>query len=161
MKSILDNAYELFLDTISYNEKLVINVIEGIKAEEAEDLEFGENIIEGTYRVEPNENSRKFQIVFESPITWQVTDESYTSWDDYEIRDDKNSIQILEKSKFFDYIMKNHGWFEDVVGPGKHYRILTLDQIIDVISCDVPIIDKYTTPNKSIKKRDRASRTAP
>jgi hypothetical protein len=49
-------------------------------------------------------------------VAWQVVDESYTSFDDYEKRGDSGTLQSLSRSKYLDYVKANHGWFEDLIG---------------------------------------------
>ena len=80
---------------------------------------------------------------FEEVVAWQVVDESYTSWDDYEQRDDTNVLQELSRSRYLDYVRDNHGWFQDIIGPAKHYRIWTGDEVVDVVSVSEPEIEPW------------------
>lgn len=84
-----------------------------------------------------------FEIVFERYIIYQCRNESYTVYDDREIRKGKYLI-IFEKSQLLNY-------YKDVIFDfdgekneknRKHYGIYTENHIIDVISNKPPIISK-------------------
>ena len=84
----------------------------------------------------PDEN-QTYEILFEGYILYQIRNESYCSWDDYEIR--KGTYFILfEKSRLLDALpvltdcQFLSGW--------KHYGIYCQNHIIDVISCYEPEI---------------------
>ncbi len=84
-----------------------------------------------------------FEIIFENYIIYQCRNESYTAYDNSEIRKGKYFI-IFEKSKLLNY-------YKDVIFDfdgeeneknRKHYGIYTENHIIDVISNDSPVISK-------------------
>lgn len=80
-------------------------------------------------------------ISFERPVGWQVVDESWCSFDENEIRDTEGALQVIQNSAYYKYIKQQHGWYEHSLGPAKHYRVGTENEIIDVISCDEPIVE--------------------
>lgn len=80
---------------------------------------------------------------FPQVIAWQTVDESYTRFDEYEQCDDRRTLQILSRSKYFDYVKGSHGWWEDVLGPSRHYRVWTEDEVIDVIACEPPVVEPW------------------
>lgn len=85
-----------------------------------------------------------YEIIFDDYIIYQNRNESYTSWDDYEVRKGKYLI-IFEKSRLLDY-------YEDVLfdfddeetkrNKRKHYGIYTENHILDVISNSEPSVRK-------------------
>lgn len=84
-----------------------------------------------------------YQILFERYIIYQCRNESYTSYDEGEIRKG-NFLIIFERSRLLDY-------YKDVIfdfdrektkSTRKHYGIYTENHIIDVISNIPPIITK-------------------
>ncbi len=77
---------------------------------------------------------------FPKTIAWQVVDESYTVWDDYEERDDRNALQIITRSRYLDYVLANHGWFQHWFGPAKQYRVCTVSDVVDVVACSPPTV---------------------
>ena len=83
------------------------------------------------------------QIEIDNYIMHLTRNESYTAWDNYEIRKG-NYLIIFEKSRLIDFL-------DDVIihtddysypGMGKHFGIYTCDHIIDVIADSIPIITK-------------------
>ena len=81
-----------------------------------------------------------YEIVFPRYIIYQVRNESYCSYDDYEIRKGK-TLHIYEKSKFIDYLKTtvDHALFPD---EWKHYGISSDNHSIDIVSHEKPIIKK-------------------
>lgn len=87
-----------------------------------------------------------YEIIFDDYVIYQNRNESYTVWDDYEIRKG-NYLIIFEKSRLLDY-------YEDVLfdfddeetksNKRKHYGVYTENHILDVISNSEPRIRKIT-----------------
>lgn len=141
MKTLLDEFYTLFLRAAVYAEReLRVTVVEGVRAAEPDDITIGRLVIEGTYALGTSEKSRFAEVRFSEPVAWQLVDESFTTYDDYEVREDRFDLQVISRSKYLDYVRANHGWFEDVRGPAKHYRVWTEDEIVDVVSCTPPTV---------------------
>jgi hypothetical protein len=139
MKTWLDEFDATFLHAAVYGDReLRVMVAEGFRAAEPEDITIGGHVIKGTYAIDTSEKSRRVEICFSQPIAWQLVDESFTAWDDYEVRDDQFAFQVLSQSKYLDYVRANHGWFEDVRGPAKHYRVWTENEVVDVITSVPP-----------------------
>lgn len=88
-----------------------------------------------------------YEIIFDNYIIYQNRNESYTIWDDYEVRKG-NYLIIFEKSRLLDY-------YEDVLfdfdddetrkNKRKHYGIYTVSHILDIISNTKPKINKIKT----------------
>jgi len=89
-----------------------------------------------------------YEIVFPNYIIYQVRNESYCSWDDYEIRKGRRLI-IFEKSRLLDHFQtitdacqaKDGDFYP---GEWKHYGIYGEDHIIDVITHEKPVIKKIS-----------------
>jgi hypothetical protein len=145
MKTLLDEFHASFLRAAIYTEgDLRIIVAEGFRAAEPEDITIGGHVIKGTYPINTSEESRLVVVRFSRPIAWQLIDESYTAGNDYEVREDKFALQVLTQSRYLDYVRGNHGWFEDMGrGPGKHYRVWTENEVIDVVACEAPTVEPY------------------
>lgn len=93
----------------------------------------------------PDEN-QTYEILFEGYILYLNRNESYTSWDDSEIRKGKYLI-YFEKSRLLDMLpmLTDCQILSDGThypGNWKHYGIYCQNHIIDVISCHEPIIKK-------------------
>lgn len=145
MKTILDNCKTLFLDELQYNENLQIIVSEGFVLDENQSIEIGETRINDVKAIERTVDSRQFKVAFDfnDLINFQVINESYTSLDKNEIRDSGGFLQVISGSEYLSFVEKNHGWYKDVINEeGKHYRLWTEDEIIDVVSIKEPKIEK-------------------
>ena len=85
-----------------------------------------------------------YEIVFEDYVIYQNRNESYTVWDDYEIRRG-HYLVIFEKSRLLDYYENVLFDFDDEEtkrDKRKHYGIYTENHILDVISNSEPKIRK-------------------
>jgi hypothetical protein len=140
MRTILEEAKTWFLHSLSYHEKLTITLIEGMVDTESEEVQTRNIIVHGEYRINILPASRVVSIQFSQYVAWQVVNESFTAFDEYEQRDDTSFLQMLGRSKYLDYVNDNHGWYADIIGTGKHYRIWTEDEVIDVVTCTEPVI---------------------
>ena len=84
------------------------------------------------------DSSRRFDIVFEEYIIYQVRNESYSSFDELEERSGTYLLQF-QKSHFLDFLsiatdaqqLKDGSFYP---APWKHYEIRTQNHIIDVIA---------------------------
>jgi hypothetical protein len=142
VKTVLDEGHTWFLDALGYrNGMLAVVVIEGFRAARAEEFELPGlpgHTVHNTRRIEPAEHSRRVEITFERAVAWQCVNESWTAFDEYEQREDDGALQVLTRSKYLDYAQAVHGWFADVIGPAKHYRVWTEDDVGDVVAVDPP-----------------------
>jgi hypothetical protein len=145
MKTVLDTAYTWFLESASkFGDELRVIVREGSVGDE-ETLTINKVDLKCN-SIDLQEGGKKVRITFSAPIAWQNVDESYSSFDEYEVRDDKASLQVLTKSRYLDYVNANHGWYTDIKeAEGKHYRIWTEDDVIDVVSTEPPKIEEMDT----------------
>jgi hypothetical protein len=145
MKTLLDTFYASFLHAALYAEgDLRIIVAEGFRAAESEDITIAGHVIKGTYAINTSERSRQAEVRFNRPIAWQLIDESFTAADEYEVREDQFALQVLTQSRYLDYVLASHGWFHEVGrGPGKHYRVWTENEVIDVVACEAPVVGLY------------------
>ena len=144
MKSLLDEFHASFLHAVIYAEaELRIIVAEGFRAAEPEDITIAGHVIKGTYAIDTSEKSQLVEVRFSRPIAWQLVDESFTAGNDYEVREDKFALQVLTQSRYLDYVRANHGWFEDIRGLGKHYRVWTENEVLDVVACEPPTVGMY------------------
>lgn len=87
-----------------------------------------------------------YEIIFPNYIIYQIRNESYCSWDDYEVRKGK-SLYIYEKSRFLDYFgsvtdCRKYGDGFCFPGEWTHYGIGAENHIVDIISHEKPTIKK-------------------
>lgn len=81
------------------------------------------------------------QIFFPSYIMHLTRKESYTAWDDNEIRDG-NYLIVFTRSELMDFYDRVILHTEDYSWPGKgtHYGVYTADHVIDIIADSKPVI---------------------
>lgn len=140
MRTHLDDAKTWFLDKLVYADEIAVVVVEGFRGA-PEDFQVGEHVIRDACRLEPRDDSRTLVVRFSRPVAWQVVDESYTSASDTEVRDDDCFLQVLSSSPYLDYVTGHHGWYTDIVGPAKHYRLWTENDVLDVVAHDEPVVE--------------------
>ena len=90
--------------------------------------------------------SQVYEIVFEHYILYQMRNESYTSWDEYEVRKG-NYLILFEKSRLLDYyedVIFNFDSEEIKKTQRKHYGIYTENHILDIISNEPPKIRRIS-----------------
>jgi len=141
LHTVLDDAKTWFLHTIVYQDELRVIVVEGFVGDDMEELRVGDQVVKDLRPIEVTDNSRLFEVRFPQFIAWQVVDESYTAFDKYEQRDNTGTLQTLSRSKYLDYVKASHGWFESIIGSAKHYRIWTENEVIDIVACELPVIE--------------------
>lgn len=91
-----------------------------------------------------SDDNNLYKIVFEDYVLHQTRNESYTSWDDYEVRKGKYFI-IFEKSKLLDYVSRvvEKEIIETYYPNGyKYYGIYCQNHIVDIIATREPIVEK-------------------
>jgi hypothetical protein len=139
MQTLLDEFHASFLHAVIYSEgDLRIIVAEGFRAPESEDITIAGHLVKGLYAINTSEESRLVEVRFSRPIAWQLVDESFTAGNDYDVRDDNCALQLLTQSRYLDYVQTNHGWFEEMRGPGKHYRVWTENEVLYVVASEPP-----------------------
>jgi hypothetical protein len=113
MKTILDGGSSWFLDQMQYEDStLVIVATEGLQSGEAGNLHLG-NVILPAFRIEADARSRRVEIWFREPSTWQVVDESFTFYNEYEEREpvDAGRLRVLARSKYPDHFKASYAGY--------------------------------------------------
>lgn len=98
----------------------------------------GDVSIEG-YPVITDESLPIIQIHFENYISYSVTNESFTQWDEYEEFEGK-AFRVYSKSHFLDFVQSHTFASKDYPGPFKHYGMICIDHIVNIASTSIPII---------------------
>ena len=142
MQTLLDTAHSLLLETIQYNDEgLKIEFLELFPNNIPENAPITNEVkIDNVQAIKPNENSRKFIVLFEEILTWQVVDESAYCFDENEILDSNGFLKVVGNSDYLQYVQKQFGWYEEIIGKTKHFRIWSENRIVDIISTIEPQI---------------------
>jgi hypothetical protein len=72
-------------------------------------------------------------------VCWNCVDESATLHNKTELIEYNGFYQVLSKSIYLDYVELNHGFYIDMNKPVKHYRFVTSNEIIDIVSSKKPL----------------------
>lgn len=142
METLLDTAHSLLLESIQYSdERLKIDFLELFRNSTPENVQITNEVrIDNVHSIEPNENSRKFIVQFEEILTWQVVDESAYCFDENEILDSNGFLKVVSNSDYMQYVQKQFGWYEKVIGKTQHFRIWAENRIVDIVSTMEPQI---------------------
>lgn len=140
MRTVLDEAGSWSLESLAYTGDLQLVVVEGIRCDKPEDLEVGGKVSANLHAIEITPESRRVQVCFAGVVAWQVVDESYTTWDDSEVRDGRDFLAALSMSAYLRFVDEHHGWYRDTVGPAVHYRLWTEGEVIDVVAHSEPSV---------------------
>jgi len=108
-------------------------------SEEKESIDIAGIEITGSSAIEVTENSRIYEVFFDSYIAYTVRDESYALPDDSEIFDGR-LFCIYSKSHYLDFVSKATFASDDHPGPHKNYGFNCLNHIVDVVSTEAPSI---------------------
>ena len=88
--------------------------------------------------IESTDESRLFEITWDSYIAYSVRNESFTVLDEYETIECGKLACVYSKSRFLDYISNATFASNDHSGPFRHVGLNCLNHIIDVISTNAP-----------------------
>lgn len=141
MESILDTGHNWRLERLAYRDALEIYIVEGIKSVKPQKIQIaGVDLGEG-YSTEVTETSRHFLVVFEDVVAYQVTNESYTTGDEYEVRT-KGVLSKYERSRYLDFIRSQT--LIDSLRPNAytHFSLNLQDDAIDVVAEAEPRIEQ-------------------
>jgi hypothetical protein len=141
MRTILDEFRTWFLHALCYQGgELHVVVVEGFCSTEPEDVEILGLTIRNSFALAASAQSRYVEVRFADTVAWQVLDESYSAFDAYEQAESKCALAVLSRSKYLDYVNACHGWYAEVKGPAKHYRVWTENEVVDVVACREPTV---------------------
>lgn len=137
----IDSCKNLFLTGISEPETNSLRLLlsEGRVSEVEETWDIAGVALPGVRTIDITGQSRRFEVSWHCYISYAVRDESYCSWDKEEEWVGA-SFRVYSKSKFLDFIGNGTFATAEYPGPFKHYEIVCLDHIIDVVSEEPPTV---------------------
>ena len=140
MNNILNNAHTWFLQKVIYEKNLELFLIEGKKGKPEQLEVLGFNLGDAS-QIDIASDSSVVKITFGDYVTWQCVNESFSAFNKYEIGERDRFFQVLSRSRYLDYVNETHGWYVDVIGPAKHFRVWTENEVIEVIAFEKPLIE--------------------
>ncbi len=147
----LDSCKHLSLADIGEQEENALRLIveEALVLDQEESLEINGVVLTGVRPIEVTENSRRFEVVWDTYVSYAVRNESYCHWDESEEWEGER-LRTYSKSKFLDFVSAGTFADEHYPGPFKHYEVLCGNHIVDVASESDPIVRRLP-PNNSYK----------
>lgn len=116
-----------------------------------ETLQTGNTIIEGLHSIDVDYKLPFIQLDFQWYIGYAITNESYTSFDEYE-RFDGRIFRIYSKSRYLDYINLSTVVTDEYPGTFKHYGVICLNHIVNVVSVEEPLVREIERKNNKLIK---------
>lgn len=143
MDTILENGHSWFLERLVYGDALEIHIVEGIRSAEPQKIRVaGVDLGEG-YSTDVSEKSRHVLVIFEDVFAYQVTNESYMTRDEYEIRT-KGVLCKYERSRYLDFI-KSWTLIDSLRASAyTHFGLILEDDIVDVVAEKEPRIEQLS-----------------
>lgn len=131
LKEPRDNSLSIVIEEAGVSEEVGSEIIDS-------NLQFsGEPIVVSS-------SSRRYELMFDVYIGYSVLDESYALPSDEEAFEG-NIFRIYEQSRYLEYISRASFACNEHPGPFKHYGIVCLNHIVDIVSFEEPKI--ITLPN--------------
>lgn len=144
MRTVLDDqdgCYGWLLESMVHQPpELTLHLVEGIVADAPTPFTVGEHTVQDARAIEVTAASRRFEVVFEDVVVHQAIDEFYAILEDDEQPDGTGQIQVMARSRYLEFLRAHNGWMFDVVEDLKHYRVNTLDSVVDVVAKGEPRI---------------------
>jgi hypothetical protein len=139
----INSCEYLFLNDIAQPDyhRLRLIVQEGQTSPQITSIEVAGTTISDLRKVESNDRSRIFEVVWNSYVAYSVRNESFTGPDKDEIFTG-SQFRLYQKSHFLDYVRRATFATPDYPGPIRHYALVCQDHVIDIISIVEPGICK-------------------
>ena len=118
---------------------LILEIYRGKVSDTEEDIQVGDHVLRNTRSIDLDKTLPTVRLEFDWYIAYSVTNESYGFWDDYEMFNG-STFRVYSKSRYLDFIKVGTIATENYPGPFKHYGIVALNHVIDVVSTTPPII---------------------
>lgn len=112
-------------------------------SDKEESLRVGDVDLNGLRSIDVTNVCGLYEVRFSQFVAWQVVNESFTSIDEYELFEHTGLFCVLSRSRYLDHVNAMHGLYKDLLGLASHYRLQTLDEVIDVVACVPPTIQAF------------------
>jgi hypothetical protein len=149
----LDKCKYLFLREIREPEEnsLLLIIDEARAIDTLEDLKIGDVTIRDTRRVEYDASCRRFELIWDSYVSYSVTNESYANADDPQTYVGSR-VRRYSTSAFLEYVRQATFATHEYPGPYQHVAIICENHVVDIASVEEPQVRlvKPGTPRRVI-----------
>ena len=137
----IDDCRFLFLIDLREGSRnsLHVQVAEGRPGGSPKSIKIADTEISDCTPIEITDESRVFEIIWNSYVGYSVLNESYATPSD-EDRGEGNRFRIYSKSRFIQFMSQATFACDDYPGPTRHYCVGCEDQILHVVSVDPPTV---------------------
>jgi len=137
----LDTCEHLILAEIGEPEENALRIVvdEALVLDRTESIEINGVSLSGIRPIEVTTDSRRFELIWGTYVSYAVRDESYCRWDDTEEWQGEQ-LRIYSKSTFLDFVAAGTFADDEYPGPFKHYAVHCGNHIVDVASESAPIV---------------------
>lgn len=148
----IDHIGSLFLTAINEPEdnSLFLEIKKSLITGTKEDLIIGGSILKDVQKIQIDEQSDYFTILFESYVSYHVIAESFSNFNERKVEpiDGKGSFCVYSHSTYLDFIAQET--YAKAVLPSdlKHYCLYCQNHIVHVISTKAPIIENVNSRHK-------------
>ena len=137
----IDDCSVLFLIDLreASRNSLHVQVAEGQPVGPPKSIKVAGSEISDCTATEITDESRVFEIIWNSYVGYSVLNESYATPSDEE-RGEGSRFRIYSKSRFMQFMSESTFACDDYPGPTRHYCVGCEDQILHVLSVDPPTV---------------------
>src|SRR5262245_19578368 len=151
METILDSGGSWYLERLLSGDVLKIYIVEGIRSQQPQNLNIAGIDLRTAYSTDITDASRHCLVSFREVLAYQVTSESLTTEDENEVGD-TGMLRTYDVSAYLDFIRSST--LIDSLRPDNyaHYRLLLVDEVVDVIAETEPTIENLGAPENRSNK---------
>lgn len=124
-----------FLEGAVYDGTLTLHLAEAVESETPDEWLVGDALVE-TLPLELTAESRLYDLHFDELAAWQAADAEIVG----EREGEGDVVEVHDDSPYLRFIRETCGWFSEAEGEMRHYRIWTLEEVVDVISAAPPSV---------------------
>ncbi len=151
----MDSNFLIDLREAAHN-ALHVQVAEGRAVRSPKSIKVAGTEIPDCTAIEITDESRVFEIVWNSYVGYSVLNESYATPSDEE-RSEGNRFRIYSKSRFMQFMLESSFACDDHPGQTRHYRIGAEDHILHVLSVVPPAVRRVRRSGECVTPTAQAS----
>jgi hypothetical protein len=151
METILDTGGSWFLERLLFADGIKIYIVEGVKSAHPQTLNIAGIDLGTAYSTDITDASRHCLVSFKEVLAYQVTSESLTTGDENDVGD-TGVLRSYDRSAYQDFVRSSS--LIDSLRPGTytHYRLVLVDDVVDVIAEREPTVENLAAPENRSNK---------
>jgi len=130
----------LFLDSIDEPEANSLRLVVSAARPQPFSDEAADPPVPGAVPVFPDSTTPVFEVIFESCVGYLVRNESYARNLPEESWEGSPTVRQYNASAFLEYIRRSTIATDDYPGPLRHYAVICVDHVVDVVSTVPPVV---------------------